>query len=95
MMNNRTYYSREAEERARREKMGIAWAALLGGLSLGALLMLLFAPQAGRITRKMIEDSAERALDDGRDTGNKVIGNVREGFEKARKEVEDRVEKIR
>lgn len=58
-MTDRIYYSREAEERALRERTAVVVLMMLLGLSAGAVLALLFAPQSGERTRKVLGESLE------------------------------------
>lgn len=64
-MRDRMYYSREAEQRALRERWLIAIVVSLLGLTIGSLIMLLLAPRSGDETRRLIlqtvTDAAERS----------------------------------
>jgi gas vesicle protein len=93
-MRNRIYYSKEAEQRANNERLMFTFVGVLGGLSIGAILMLMFAPQRGQVTRKQIAAGAGTALDEGRKEGEKVIENVRDGIGKLRATVEEKAEKL-
>lgn len=54
----------------------VVW--LLAGLSIGAGLALLFAPQSGRDTRRYLKDLAEKGKDK---LADKTGGVVAEGFQ--------------
>jgi hypothetical protein len=59
LMNQRTYYSEEAKQRAMRER-GIIVALMLSlGLGIGAALALLFAPKQGDELRHDLVDTLE------------------------------------
>ena len=57
----------------------------LGGLGIGAILALLFAPQSGKLTRDMIVQKAEEGKDyvtaKGRDVVRQAGGMVEKGKE--------------
>ena len=57
-MNDRIYYSKEAEELAAQQRTILALVVMLLGLGLGAVVALLFAPRKGDDIRKDIADQA-------------------------------------
>ncbi len=59
-MTARTYYTHEAEVRAQRDRTALAFIAVLLGVSIGSVLALLFAPQAGRKIRQQLGEQAEQ-----------------------------------
>lgn len=61
-MSTRMYYSQEAEQQAQRERLTLALLASLLGLSLGAVLAFLFAPQSGDKTRQQLGEQVEHAV---------------------------------
>src|SRR5258708_31888136 len=67
MDDSRTYYNREAEMRAAREKAALTFVFLLLGLGIGTALALLFAPRPGKEIRHDISHATEGALNQGRD----------------------------
>jgi gas vesicle protein len=83
-MNERIYYSREAEEQARRERTLLVLAAIAIGVGVGTIFALMFAPQAGRKTREQLGDQLEQAASQGLETASRI-----------REDVEQRVEAIR
>ncbi len=94
-MNDRTYYSREAEDQVRREQMGNAVLFILLGLVVGAVLALLFAPESGEKMRGSIEDTINDRFHDSRDTTNHTIRRLERDFADLRKKVEDRLAEMR
>lgn len=80
MMNERTYYSREAEQAAMRQRTMLAIFVLALGVGVGAALSMLFAPQSGDKTREALAGQAEHTMD----------GIVKE-VARLRREVEERV----
>ncbi|MBE2183337.1 MAG: YtxH domain-containing protein [Anaerolineae bacterium] len=72
MMNERMYYSRDAEMRAQRERLLLVGFATLIGLSLGAILALLSAQRTGRETREMVSGQVERVVNDAEKSVNKL-----------------------
>ncbi|HEX2622827.1 MAG TPA: YtxH domain-containing protein [Phototrophicaceae bacterium] len=53
-MSERMYYSREAEQRAQRDRMLVALVATALGVGLGTVIALILAPQAGEDTRNQL-----------------------------------------
>lgn len=91
MTNDRIYYSRAAEERAKREQMVLTVVFLLLGLSIGAVLALLFAPSSGSDTRKEITHTVGEGVETGREATNKAINRLENEFAELRKRLEDRL----
>lgn len=71
-MNERMYYSKDAEMRAQRERLMLIGFAALIGLSIGAIIALLSAPRSGRETREIVGEQFERALNDAEKNVNKL-----------------------
>lgn len=63
-MANRTYYSEEARNRAQAERVRFAIFCIGIGVSIGAALALLFAPQEGEEVRERITEQAQDFRDD-------------------------------
>lgn len=87
-MNNRIYYSQEAEEQAKRHQVlvGVLFAAF--GLTIGAAVALLFAPRSGDQVRRDLASS----LHEGSEASNDVLKRLERDFADFRKKVEDRVQ---
>ena len=92
---SRTYYSREAEERAAREKATLTIVFLLSGLIVGTALALLFAPHSGRKTREELAGATEEVLNKGRDSVEPAIKRLEREFADLRKKVDDRINDLR
>jgi hypothetical protein len=95
VMSDRTYYSREAEEQARREQMGNAALFIMLGLVIGAVLALLFAPESGQKIRGSIEDAINDRFRDSHDTTHPAIRRLERDLADLRRRVEDRLAEIR
>jgi len=93
-MNDRIYYSREAEQMAAQQRTILALIVMLFGLGLGALVALLFAPRKGDDVRKDIANQAETLYDNGRETTGKAFKELQKDFDKLRSEVEDRLRNV-
>jgi gas vesicle protein len=90
-MNDRLYYSREAEMRVQRER-AVAVLVFMGlGLGIGAVLALLFAPKRGEEVRNELSHSFNESFDSGREVTNKALKNLEKDFGDLRKKVEDRL----
>lgn len=82
-MNERRYYSQEAEMQAKREIALLTIFALAMGVSIGTVLALLFAPKKGEDIRddigKMIESqmgTVEKQIKDIREKVEERISNI-------------------
>jgi hypothetical protein len=70
-MSDRVYYSREAEERAARQRMVAVLVFLAVGLGIGAAVAMLFTPEGKKARLK-----AGEALGDGLETGKKRVSKT-------------------
>lgn len=90
-MNNRMYYSTEAEQRAQWERAGLALASMILGVGIGAVLALLFAQQTGEEARRNIN----KQFDESRERADEFMDDAREHSEKLRSKMEDRIHAMR
>ena len=65
----------------------LAW--FLTGAAIGAAVALLYAPQTGKETRKVISKTAARSKDAVTETAGDLIDSGRDMFDRGRKLVED------
>ena len=95
MSNSRIYYSREAESEAIRRitVMTVLWLAL--GLGVGAVMALLYAPNAGKKTRHTLSQTIEDGLESGQDAVGPVVKKLEKEMGELRQSVEDRIAKMR
>lgn len=93
-MNERTYYSRSAELRARRDRFIFAVVVTGFGIGIGAIMALLLAPRPGEKTREQLGESLDQAADQGRDVASQFLKTVRQGAEKLTDEVSERLQQI-
>lgn len=68
----------------------VVW--LLAGAALGATLALLYAPQSGRDTRRLISKKAKQTREMISDAGEDLADRGRELFEKGRRVADEAVE---
>lgn len=93
-MNDRVYYSREAEQMAAQQRTILALIVMLLGLGLGAVVALLFAPRKGDEVRKEIAKNAENLYENGRENTGKALKDLQKDFDKFRGDVEDRLKNV-
>jgi len=93
-MNDRIYYSREAEQMAAQQRTVLALIVMLLGLGLGAVVALLFAPRKGDEVRKEIANQAENFYESRRENTNKAFKELQKDFDKLRGDVEDRLKHV-
>lgn len=94
-MNDRIYYSREAEMRANRDRLAAVAVFLVFGLGLGAILALLMAPKSGDEVRKELSHTLAGELADGREESGKALKRLEKDLGELRKRVEDRLGDMR
>lgn len=95
MSNSRIYYSKEAESAAMRRitVMTVLFMAL--GLGVGAVMALLYAPNAGKKTRHSLSQSIEEGLESGQDAIEPVVKRLEKEMGELRQTVEERIAKLR
>jgi gas vesicle protein len=94
-MNDRIYYSREAEERASRERTVAVLLFLAFGVGIGAAIALLFAPESGEKTRRELAHSVEGSVETGREAVEPALHRLEKEFGELRKRVDDRINDLR
>ncbi|MEP7293063.1 MAG: YtxH domain-containing protein [Chloroflexota bacterium] len=87
-MNDRIYYSRDAEMQAMRERNTAILAFLVIGVTLGTVLALLFAPRSGEKTRAELGDALEDSFQEGRKAGSEAVERLEKEFADLRKRLE-------
>jgi len=93
-MNDRTYYSREAEQRAQQERTMLAALVLAFGLGIGAAMMMLFAPRAGEKTRAALADQVGQVYEKGNEATSGALKDLRKELDHLRSDVEDRLKHL-
>ncbi len=94
-MNDRTYYSREAEMRANRERLMSTVPLLVFAMAIGIAIALFLAPESGEKTREQLADSVNDRLEGGRDATNQAMKRLEKEFSDLRRKVEHRMEAMR
>jgi len=92
-MNDRIYYSHEAEMRANRDRAMAVLIFMALGLGIGAVLALMFAPKSGEKTRSELASTLGEGIETGREATTKTIGRLEKDFADLRKKVEERLER--
>jgi hypothetical protein len=94
-MSNRIYYSQEAEDQAMRKITLLTVLWLMLGLGVGAVMALLYAPRAGKKTRRSLTKNIEEGLSSGQDAFDPVVKRLEKEMGELRDSVEDRFAKMR
>lgn len=90
-MSDRMYYSYEAEQRARREKLMLVLLAAGVSVTIGALIAMLFAPQTGDELREQISEQMTDAVNKGQKLAQSTSEEVLEQADKLRENAQDRI----
>lgn len=90
-MSDRMYYSYEAEQRARREKLMLVLLAAGVSVTIGALIAMLFAPQTGDELREQISEQMTDAVNKGQKLAQSTSEQVVEQADKLRENAQDRI----
>lgn len=91
MMNDRIYYSREAEQIARQQRTIMALLVMVMGLGIGAVMALLFAPRKGEDIRRELATQAEHAYGNSREATSKAMEKMQKDLDKLKGDVEERL----
>ena len=94
-MNERVYYSREAEEQAKRERTLLTLLFMALGVSIGAVVALMFAPRRGEELRSGLTHVLEGRVDSGRETTAALAKRLEGELNDFRKRVEERFSELR
>lgn len=86
-MNNRIYYSEEAEQLARRQTALAIILFTAFGLGIGAALALMFAPEKGKNFRNTLSNTVAEGVDKTGDAIHKMEKDIAD----LRKRIEERV----
>ncbi|HVU12330.1 MAG TPA: YtxH domain-containing protein [Phototrophicaceae bacterium] len=89
-MNDRIYYSRDAEAQAMRERTMAVFAFFIVGVAIGGVLALMFAPRSGDRTRAELGDALDHSFEEGRKHSADAIQRLEHDFADLRKRVEER-----
>ncbi|MBN1680711.1 MAG: YtxH domain-containing protein [Anaerolineae bacterium] len=95
MTNDRIYYSREAERVARRNQVVTVLLFMALGLGIGAVIAILFAPDEGDKTRKLIAQAVEDGYKRGMETAGDTLSKLEPEFPDVRKRFNDLIGSIR
>ncbi len=93
-MSNRVYYTAEAEELMKRRSLFTALAMLAVGLGIGALVAMLFAPDEGEKTRRMLAEAVEEGYRRGRHATDDALGQLEKDIPNLRKRVDALLSKM-
>ena len=86
-MNERIYYSHEAELQAQRQRAMIALLFAGLGLAIGTVVAIMFAPKSGDQVRRDLASS----IGDGAEASAETLKRLEREFADLRKHVEDRI----
>lgn len=91
MNNDRIYYSNESEMHALRFQAMLTLFFLIIGLSIGAVLALLFAPSSGKKIREEFTKNIKEGLQAGRENIEPVVKRIEKEFAEIQKNIEDKL----
>ncbi len=94
-MNDRTYYSREAEMRANRDRIMSTIPMLVFAMAIGIAIALFLAPDSGEKTREQLAGRVNDRLEGGRDATGHAMKRLEKEISDLRRKVEDRLEAMR
>ena len=86
-MNNRLYYSEEAEQLVKRQQAMAVILFTTVGLTIGAVLALLLAPKSGDQIRRELSST----INEGADASSDALKKLERDFGDLRKQVEERM----
>lgn len=90
-MNDRVYYSREAEMRAQRQFFVTAIFVAALSVGIGAVIAMFFAPRPGAELRQEAMHLGREAADRGRDLAERAAEDAQRNLRKAQQNVEERL----
>lgn len=93
MSEERIYYSHDAETHASRALKRSKVFFLAGGLAMGAVAALLFAPSSGKKTRKDLGQAVEEGLNNSREAVGPVVKQLEKELGDLGKSIEERTTK--
>lgn len=94
-MASRIYYSEAAERIAKRQKIIQVLLFMALGMTLGAIVALLFAPDEGEKTRKAIAGAMEDGFQRGREATRDALKQLEPEFPDLRDKVDGLLDKVR
>jgi gas vesicle protein len=90
-MNNRIYYSQEAEQLAIQQRRLALVVFSAFGLGIGAALALLFAPKKGEETRRVLSNAVSDGVESGREFTQEAINKMEKEIVELRKRLDERI----
>lgn len=89
-MNSRMYYSKEAEQRAMRERVLVIAIVSLVGIAVGSVIMLLLAPQSGDETRQNIGKAVGDAVERSSEATQAAVKQLNDEIKELRQRIDSR-----
>ena len=93
-MTNRIYYSEEAEEKMKRQRLVDALMFTGLGIGIGSAVALLLAPNKGEATRELISNTLEEGFQRGRATTDEALSQLEQEVPNLRERVNELVGKL-
>jgi hypothetical protein len=94
-MPDRIYYSSEAEAYAQRQQVLVATVAFILGISVSAVLSLLFAPQSGASTRRDVTDALEEGFRRGKKATQDAVSQLESEYPNLRERMNGMLDNVR
>lgn len=94
-MPERIYYSQEAERMAKQQRLVSMLLFMAIGLGVGALIAILFAPDEGEKTRKLIAEAVEDGFKRGTESVTDALKDLEPEFPDLRKRVDGLLKSVK
>lgn len=94
-MPERIYYSQEAERMAKQQRLVSMLLFMAIGLGVGALIAILFAPDEGEKTRKLIAEAVEDGFKRGSESVTDALKDLEPEFPDLRKRVDGLLKSVK
>ncbi len=93
-MSSRIYYSEEAEQKMKRQRLVNALTFAGVGIGIGSAVALLLAPHSGETTRDLIASTLEEGIQRGRESTDQALNQLEQDIPNLRERVNELISKV-